>query len=403
MKKYMNIGMLDLRKATKEELKNISKIENIGTVVITEEQLGDMDQIKQKNVGALLQVPENVDLVTHNGMHTLSKVILEGLENPMLLVINGKLKVEPINSPEALKKLYKVVINGRMIVNETDFGAMAGRVTVNGDTVLYRNDEVYVEGTFSVIDEQLYGVQLGTKLLTDHLKVLEPFDEALFNETFDSVRILNTLIVSKNNIRSVARKISNYLEIEKVIVEEGYAYFDKLTIDESNYQSLGSDRLHIKGKLVIDLPVEKIKPYVNKIICKSVEVTEAELDALKEIIEKAEHISVIDPNMTKNFAILTINKAYLEDSEGVKIKNNGVLTFDSSVTKELVETKIIKIENYGVLGFQKEIQNAIMQKLSKNYGVINLQDGDAEPSDANTSDLDDESNQTISNLGSYEL
>jgi hypothetical protein len=100
---------------------------------------------------------------------------------------------------------------------------------------------------------------------------------------------------------------------------------------------------------------------------------------------------------------LTINKAYLEDSEGVKIKNNGVLTFDSSVTKELVETKIIKIENYGVLGFQKEIQNAIMQKLSKNYGVINLQDGDAEPSDANTSDLDDESNQTISNLGSYEL
>lgn len=403
MKKYMNIGMLDLRKATKEELKNISKIENIGTVVITEEQLGDMDQIKQKNVGALLQVPENVDLVTHNGMHTLSKVILEGLENPMLLVINGKLKVEPINSPESMKMLYKVVINGRMIISETDFGAMAGRVTVNGDTVLYRNDEVYVEGTFSVIDEQLYGVQPGTKLLTDNLKVLEPFDEALFNETFDSVRILRSLIVSKNNIRSVARKISNYLEIEKVIVEEGYAYFDKLTIDESNYQSLGSDRLHIRGKLVIDLPVEKIKPYVNKIICKSVEVTEAELDALKAIIEKAEHISVIDPNMTKNFAIMTINKVYLEDSEGVKIKNNGVLTFDSSVTKELVETKIIKIENYGVLGFQKEIQNAIMQKLSKNYGVINLQDGDAESSDANLSDLDDESNQTISNLGSYEL
>ncbi len=403
MKKYMNIGMLDLRKATKEELKNISKIENIGTVVITEEQLGDMDQIKQKNVGALLQVPENVDLVTHNGMHTLSKVILEGLENPMLLVINGKLKVEPINSPESMKMLYKVVINGRMIISETDFAAMAGRVTVNGDTVLYRNDEVYVEGAFSVVDEQLYGVQPGTKLLTDNLKVLEPFDEALFNETFDSVRILRSLIVSKNNIRSVARKISNYLEIEKVIVEEGYAYFDKLTIDESNYQSLGSDRLHIKGKLVIDLPVEKIKPYVNKIICKSVEVTEAELDALKEIIEKAEHISVIDPNMTKNFAIMTINKAYLEDSEGVKIKNNGVLTFDSSVTKELVETKIIKIENYGVLGFQKEIQNAIMQKLSKNYGVINLQDGDAESSDANLTDLDDESNQTISNLGSYEL
>ncbi|OJV65622.1 MAG: hypothetical protein BGO41_07235 [Clostridiales bacterium 38-18] len=403
MKKYMNIGMLDLRKATKEDLKNISKIENIGTVVITEEQLGDMDQIKQKNVGALLQVPENVDLVTHNGMHTLSKVILEGLENPMLLVINGKLKVEPINSPESMKMLYKVVINGKMMISETDFGTIAGRVTVNGDTVLYRNDEVYVEGTFSVVDEQLYGVQPGTKLLTDNLKVLEPFDEALFNETFDSVRILRSLIISKNNIRSVARKISNYLEIEKVIVEEGYAYFDKLTIDESNYQSLGSDRLHIKGKLVIDLPVEKIKPYVNKIICKSVEVTEAELDALKAIIERAEHISVIDPNMTKNFAIMTINKAYLEDSEGVKIKNNGVLTFDSSVTKELVETKIIKIENYGVLGFRKEIQNAIMQKLSKNYGVINLQDGDAEPSDANTSDLDDESNQTISNLGSYEL
>lgn len=405
MKSYKNIGLLDLRKATMEELKEISSIKNIGTVVVKEEQLSLIGNIKQTNIGSVISLPEGVKLNIQNGSYTLSRNILEAMNESILLVINGKLKIEAIGDSSLLKKLYKVVVNGKIIVMEEDMGALSSNLQVNGDSLIFRKDERVMEGTFVLEDDALYGVRPGTKILVESLEAVKPFDENLFNETISSIRVNHSIAVRKNLIRIIAPKVENYFEAAKTVIDEGYNYYDKLTIDESNYKTLQGDKIHVRGKLVIEVPVEKLKGRISRIICHTLEVKLEDVEAISELVERADKIKAIDPNVTENYSVMSLSADFLLGSDKLKLTNYGALEMDDTVTEDLIEEKIERIENYGVFSFPKSLHGAIMKKVKSNNGIMKGFDPkDGRESSDYEGDIDDETNdrQTISNLGSYE-
>ena len=407
MKSYKNIGLLDLRRATFEEMKDIASIKNVGTVVVLEAQLSAVSNIKQTNVGSVIALPEGVKLNIQNGMYTLSRNILEAMNDSMLLVVNGKLKIEAIGDPSLLKKLYKVVVNGKVIVMEEDMGALSASLQVNGDSLVYRKDERVIEGTFVIEDDALYGVKPGTSILVESLEAVKPFDEALFSEAIANIRVNHSIAVRKNLIRVIAPKIENYMETPKTVVEEGYTYFDKLTIDETNYKSLQGEKLHVKGKLIVEVPVAKLKDKVTRIICNTLEINIDEIEAIGELVERAGKIKGLDPNVTENYSVMSISAEFLMGCEKLKLANYGALEMDETVTEALIEDKIERIENYGVFSFPKALHGAVMKKVKSNNGIMKGFDPNDKTNESDEENMDSEGGderdyQSISNLGSFE-
>lgn len=423
MKSFKNIGVLDLRKTTEEEMREIQSIKNIGTVVVREAQLGQMGHIKQVNIGAILSLPENVLFVVQNGSFTLTRAMLESMQQPTLYVINGKFKLEPIQDATLLDKIYQLMVNGKCIVLETDMGILSGRIQINGKSLIYRADERVVDGTYTLEDNALYGLSANTNLLVDRMVALQAFDGALFNESIARIRINDAFIVRKDFLKILAPKVENYIEVAKTVVEEGYAYYDKLTIDSTNYQTLTSDKLHVGGKLVIDVTVEQLQSVVSRIICKTLEIQETAVEGIKPLIERADKIKVIDPDLIENYSALKIDAAYLESQENIKLANYGALSFDDSVTEEMVSLKIDKIENYGVLSCGKEVHGAILKKIKANFGLVQAKgaselsesvqvvhddeynddcdEHDEDCDDDHDDDYDEDHVDLVGNLGSY--
>lgn len=400
MKAYKNIGTLDLRKATEEDFRAIVSIENIGILIATEAQMPFLGTIKQSNIGSVIALADGVQLVMQNGAYKLNKKMLESVENQMCLVVNGKLTIEPIHDTQLLNKIYRATVNGRVVIMEDDFGVLAGKFQINGDTLIYKSNERLVEGKFELIDDNLYGVTAGTHLAVSHLIALDGFDESLFNETFANIRILGSLVVSRDNIRKIAGKIENYLEVDKHVISPEYQYFDKLTLDVHTLSQLKSPKLYVKGKLVVEVSAAALREKVTGIICNTLEVNKTDYSEILSIVEKVESVKVIDPDALTNMGSLKITDYYLDTLKTLNIVNFGSLKFDESLTPEALEEKLVKIENFGSIKCPEALYGIIMNKVKVNHGVIKANDPNKE---VERHEYDKPSIQVISNLGTYEF
>lgn len=400
MKDYKNIGTLDLRKATDEDFRAIESIENIGILIATEQQMPLLGSVKQSNIGSMITLADGVQLVMQNGAYKLSKKMLETMENQICLVVNGKLTIEPIHDTLLLNKIYRGTVNGRVVIMEDDFGVLAGKFQVNGDTLIYKSGERLVEGKFELIDDNLYGVAAGTHLAVSHLIALDAFDESLFNETFENIRILGSLVVSRDNIKKIAGKVENYLEIEKHVISPEYQYFDKLTLDVHTLNQLKSRKLYIKGKLSVEVSAAEVMEKVTGIICNTLEVNQADSSDILSIIEKVESVKVLDSDAVTNTSAMKITDYYLNTLKSLSLINYGSLKFDESITPDMLEEKLVKIENFGVIKCPENLYGIIMQKVKVNHGVIKAIDPNKE---VERQENEKPSTQVISNLGTYEF
>jgi hypothetical protein len=115
---------------------------------------------------------------------------------------------------------------------------------------------------------------------------------------------------------------------------------------------------------------------VSRVICKQLEVSEADYDVAMTIVEKASKIKLIDPNVIQNMAQLNWSSYYFKDVTEISMTNYGKLSIDETVTAEILSEKVKKIENYGVIQCSKAIYSEVMKKIKVNYGVINVDDQD---------------------------
>jgi hypothetical protein len=370
--RYKNIELLDLRKMSEEELRGIERIESVETLIIGEGQQDQVRHIIQSQIETVLIIPMQIKYITHNGNYVITKGILHAFDEKVFLEINGSVKVEPIGDKALLEKIFKAEINGRLLAQDLDYATLSDRVQINGETVIYKEGELLLDGRFELNDINLYSLEPSSRLVVSNFFAIEPYDEALFDESVESLRVLDYVVADHLTIRKVAKKISNYLEIEKYIVPEGYQYFDKLTLNAETLKSVFSDKVFVRGNLKIDMNIDVVKEKISRIICKQLEVTEADYDEVMTLVEKAQKIKLIDPNFIQNMSHLNWSSYYFKEVTELSMTNYGKLTIDETVTAEILADKVKKIENYGVIQCSKSIYSEVMKKISLNYGVINV-------------------------------
>lgn len=85
-----NVGILDARKATLEQIREIAKLNNVGCLVVNSTCKADLLKVDMLNVGKMLELDDDYKL--HTGPLEISRQMLEDSPAPLKLCVVGPAK-----------------------------------------------------------------------------------------------------------------------------------------------------------------------------------------------------------------------------------------------------------------------------------------------------------------------
>jgi hypothetical protein len=136
-----NIGLLDLTGASAERLAEISRIENVGLILVPEGLTVRVERIS-RNVGATIPIPEGVTIKVISGQATVGGEVFanrDGDEN-IVLVVSGQVIV---TSPIQQVGYRDVIVSGQILAPRGSEGVLGAGITrLAGQTIFYP----YTEG-----------------------------------------------------------------------------------------------------------------------------------------------------------------------------------------------------------------------------------------------------------------
>lgn len=398
MKIYRNIGVLDVRKAKPETFENIYKFENIGAIISLTNQQELLSNIHQENVAVTITLPaeEKVDFISANGSLKVDEKYLSGLVNPAYFAVNGKMIIEAIGNTDLLKKIKNILVNGMLFITDENRPVLEALSLVNGKTVTFSAGDVILEYPFEMNEVNLIGLTQGSSIVVPSIIATETIDKDLLHETLTSIQVLNTLVVTRENLKILMPLITNFNTIDKVIVPDGFVYYKDLTLDDMKLRTLKHRKIFVKNKLTIESSAKEVLKCCDNIISNELVIRKEDLDDIMPIMDKVETIKIYDSEMLENTTILKLNKAYLEGSNKLAISNYGLLVIEDDVTPELFDETVKYIENYGKIRCNDSIYAKVGERTRKNFGVITTDQGKSK-------DKEEEKHTIISNMGSLEL
>src|SRR5438270_878612 len=122
-----NVGLLDLTAITAERLAEITRIENVGLVLVPEGLTMPVEKIG-RNVGATVPIPQGARLKVISGQASVGGEIFanrDGDENTVL-VVSGQLIV---TSPVREVSYRNVIVSGQILAPRGSEGALGAGIT----------------------------------------------------------------------------------------------------------------------------------------------------------------------------------------------------------------------------------------------------------------------------------
>lgn len=168
MKTYLrNVGVLDMRGATPEGVAQIERLGNAGVVLVSPATRALLAQMQTDNIGAVVEVPEDAELVSHNGRSVLPPLG----DRPVYLLVNGNLTVAEDVQPDQLRAVVGGLVNGKITAKRAQLAALlVAGVQVNGKTLTYPDD-----ARLRTADTPLTGAEVASMdrppYLTRHVRV----------------------------------------------------------------------------------------------------------------------------------------------------------------------------------------------------------------------------------------
>ncbi len=383
MKSYKNIGTLDIRKVTDEALLDIKELVNIGTLIMNEGQQEKMGHITQRNVGESVAIPdgEDVAFVSHNGDYTIDQAFLSGLNRYLYLSINGRLLVKELEDTTNLRYLKKASINGEAFIPSSISATFCAVATVNGTIISYENGDLLLEKPLVLSEDALWGIKPNSVVRAGEVIALEALNMEEVSRHLAKLHIRETLVATRENMRLLAPLVEGFMDLEKHIVPDGYAYFSDLSLDQNSLNVLKDRKLYVAGTLKIVATADEVLEKVDGVICNTLKIDQETFDQLKPILEKVEKVKLTGGSARENYGALKLSEEGLADYRGISFANYGALKFDASVKAETIKEAFKEITNYGVIKCPEGIRGALLTKVSANYGVVKGYNPEDESSD----------------------
>ena len=129
-----NIGILDLRHATAEDIEKMEKMVNVGVIIVPEELVGKVSTKIKTNIGAIIPYVEGMRIFT--GKTLIDAAMLEALDEPISFIHAGALTLDSDVTPELIKTKIKSFRNyGSASVPAAAHGALMAKCIENAGVI----------------------------------------------------------------------------------------------------------------------------------------------------------------------------------------------------------------------------------------------------------------------------
>ena len=128
-----NLGFLDLRGATSEDLARITSIRNVGTILISEHLGAALSRIPMKNVGSIIPLPEGVRIRMQMGEMRLTGEALAAGDPDEVLFMMGELTITSVVRSVGYREIR---VMGEVTAPRGSEDALGPKLTLMG-SVLY--------------------------------------------------------------------------------------------------------------------------------------------------------------------------------------------------------------------------------------------------------------------------
>jgi len=146
----VNAAVCDARKVSEETLGAYDSVTiNAASVITTKSAREILHRYNVvMNAADVTDIPEDADLVVHNGSYTIAAGSEGNDARPAALVVNGKLTVEK-GAEAALSRFISIQVNGKAVYPRS-MERLMGTLKVNGASEVYPDDAVLLKNTFVV-------------------------------------------------------------------------------------------------------------------------------------------------------------------------------------------------------------------------------------------------------------
>jgi hypothetical protein len=125
-----NLGVLNMKDMTAEELDKIKGIKNLGVMIVPEELMSKVSAKVTKNLGTI--VPYRKGWRLYSGHTTINAAMLEALDEPLEFLQTGHLEFDEDVTPELVKENIKAFHNyGHVQATEQTYGVLMAKCLEN--------------------------------------------------------------------------------------------------------------------------------------------------------------------------------------------------------------------------------------------------------------------------------
>jgi len=125
-----NVGVLNLKDLSEEEIERIKRIENVGMIIAPKELIGKISAKIAKNVGVTVPYVEGMRI--YCGDTSINADTLRSLEEPVDILQAGKLVFEKDVTPELIREKVKSYRNyGKTEIPSNAHGALMSKCLEN--------------------------------------------------------------------------------------------------------------------------------------------------------------------------------------------------------------------------------------------------------------------------------
>ncbi|MBW6514623.1 MAG: hypothetical protein K0B87_07695 [Candidatus Syntrophosphaera sp.] len=373
-----NIGILDARQASAEQVREIGKIYNVGCLVVSPENKAEFSRISMTNVGKLFELDGGYKL--HTGPMEITKQLLEDSEEGVKLCMVGPLDVASDISEELLQaKLVGLHMVGPASVPEKLYGIFMKKVKdIVGNVAIEPEGAVKARGKLTITNDYLRAMDDHSEFsVSGHVKLDKDVDPALFEQKIASLRVAGPINFHEGQEKMLKKVLKDTEKTRIKILRFDYHYVPGGTvIDSFTLMTLGNKTISCYGILFLHEEVthELIQEKNVRFEAGTVYFPKSVMREMASRLGPETKGIPYEPEKTDVVACeQTITQARLE---AMPDKNTlvvtGILNLDDDIKLDTLSAKIATLDNYGEIIASKDVASILQGKLRINDGSIQV-------------------------------
>ncbi len=378
-----NVGILDARKATPEQIREIGKLNNVGCMVLSRENKAEFLKVSMENVGKMTELDDDYKL--HTGPLEITRQMLEDSPNGVKLCVVGPLTVSQDIPVELLQaKLSGLHLIGPASVPEHLYGAFMSQIAeITGTVAVESGSGKMSMGKITISNAYLSGLDDHTELsVTGNVTFEEEVDPGLFARKIAALRVTGAVKCNDKQEAMMRKALIDSEQTKIKLTKFDFHYVPGGTIiDTFTLMTVGKQTISCYGLLILDKEVtaELIK---EKNISFEAGTVYFPKSIMREMVTRLHSGTKGLPYEPGTLGVITGEQcmtsarlASMPDASTLVVI--GELEIDEGVTIAEINAKIANVDNYGEINASKDIASILQGKLRQDEGSITYSGDDS--------------------------